>query len=68
MEGEDQGATVIGGQAKDAITGEAKTVDITRVPLNFLPMTGKLDRGARGLSPAVPVPLSHILSSLTKEE
>lgn len=51
MEGEDQGATVIGGQAKDAITGEAKTVDITRVPLNFLSMTGKLDRGSRGLNP-----------------
>lgn len=37
--------------AKDLITREAKTIDITRVPLNFLPMTGKLDRGASGLSP-----------------
>lgn len=39
---EDQGVTVTGGQAKDLITREAKTVDITRVPLNFLLMTGKL--------------------------
>lgn len=36
------GVTVTGGQAKDLITEEAKTVDITRVPLNFLPMAGKL--------------------------
>lgn len=39
MVGGDQGAMVTGGQAKNLITGEAKTVDITRVPLNFLPMT-----------------------------
>lgn len=48
--GEDQEATVTGGQAEDLITREAKTGDTTRVPLNCLPGTGRL--GAGGLSPA----------------
>lgn len=44
----DLGIEVTAGQAKDLITGLAKTVssvDITWVPLNFPPMTGKLNRG-----------------------